>query len=58
MHQRQPAPLLEAFRPDIPQALARAVARALSKNPSDRWQTAAEMRAALLPFAGAPTAKS
>lgn len=53
MHQRQPAPSLRELRPDAPAALADAVARALAKDPGDRWQTAAAMRAALLPFAGA-----
>lgn len=31
-------------RPEVPQALARIVARGLQTNPSDRWQTADEMR--------------
>ncbi len=52
MHQRQAAPPLHEFRPDIPAALADAVARALAKDPAERWQTAAAMRTALLPFTG------
>lgn len=51
MHQRRPAPSIREFRKDAPAALADALARALTKSPADRWQTAAEMRAALLPFA-------
>ena len=50
MHQRRPAPSVRDLRPDVPDALARAIARALEKGPADRWQTAAEMQAALLPF--------
>lgn len=51
MHQRQPAPSLREFRPDVPAGLADAIARALAKDPADRWQSAAAMRDALLPFA-------
>ena len=50
MHQRRPAPSVRDLRPDLPEALARVIARALEKLPADRWQTAVEMRAALLPF--------
>ncbi len=42
----RPAPL-ERLRPDVPKALAAAVARALEKAPGDRWQTGDEMRRAL-----------
>jgi serine/threonine-protein kinase len=51
MHQRRPAPSVREFRKDVPAALAEVIARALAKNPAERWQTAAAMRAALLPFA-------
>ena len=34
----------------MPKPLAAAVARALAKAREERWQTAAEMREALLPF--------
>lgn len=53
MHQRRPAPRLEEFRSEAPPELSTAIGRALAKAPADRWQTAAEMRAALLPFAAA-----
>ena len=52
MHQRRPAPSVRDARPEVPEPLAAAIARALEKHPADRWQTAEEMRAALLPFAG------
>src|SRR5437899_4880727 len=48
MHQHQPAPDLHGARRDVPKPLAAVVARALAKSRNDRWQTAAEMRAALL----------
>ena len=50
MHQRAPPPDVRQFRIDLPPALADVIGRALAKAPADRWQTAAEMRAALLPF--------
>jgi serine/threonine-protein kinase len=50
MHQRRPAPSVRDLHPDVPEALARVIARALEKVPANRWQTAVEMRAALLPF--------
>jgi serine/threonine-protein kinase len=37
-------------RPEIPEGLARAIHRALAKEPADRFAGAAEMRRALLPF--------
>ena len=48
MHQHQPAPDLRGRRRDVPKPLAGVVARALAKSRADRWQTAGEMRAALL----------
>jgi serine/threonine-protein kinase len=33
--------------PSLPRALAKVVTKALEKDPGDRWQSAAEMRAAL-----------
>ena len=50
MHQRVPPPGIHRFRPDLSAEVADAIGRALAKAPADRWQTAAEMRAALLPF--------
>lgn len=47
-HQRAPVPDLRAFRPDAPKGLVKFVEKALAKEPRERWQTAAEMRKALL----------
>ena len=47
MHQRAPIPDVRKQRPHVPADLAHLVTRALAKNPSDRWQSATEMRAAL-----------
>jgi serine/threonine-protein kinase len=54
MHQHHPPPDLRALRREVPKPLAAAIGRALAKAPADRWQTAAEMRAALAPFLGGP----
>ena len=54
MHQRRPAPDVREFRREVPAALADALARALTKAPADRWQTAIQMRDALAPFTLAP----
>jgi len=48
LHQRAPAPRVSGHRPDLPQPLSEVVGRALSKDPKERWQTAAAMRDALL----------
>lgn len=53
MHQRQTPPSVREFRKDVPEALAAVIAKALHKDPGNRWQTAAEMRTALLPFSHA-----
>lgn len=50
MHQHHPAADVRSLRRDVPKPLAAALARALAKTPTDRWATAAEMRAALAPF--------
>ena len=47
LHRRAPAPDVRSLAPGLPRALSKVVARALEKQPSDRWQSAAEMRAAL-----------
>jgi serine/threonine protein kinase len=47
MHLNHPAPDVRTIRPEIPAELAADVARALSKTPDERWQTAAAMRDAL-----------
>jgi len=52
MHQRSTIPDARKRRPDLPAALVKLVTRALAKNPGERWQTAAEMRSALLECGG------
>jgi PQQ-dependent catabolism-associated CXXCW motif protein len=52
-HLQEEPPPLEGLRPELPRALCAAVLRALAKEPADRFQTAADMRAALSPFAAA-----
>ncbi len=46
-HLHDPLPPPRSIKPDIPDALERAVLKAMSKNPKDRYQTAAEMQQAL-----------
>ena len=46
-HQSEPVPDVRAARPDVPPHVAAAVAKAMAKDPADRFQTAAAMRAAL-----------
>jgi serine/threonine protein kinase len=52
LHLTQPAPDVRTQRPDTPRELAAGIARALAKNPEDRWPSAAAMKDAL---AGVPT---
>jgi hypothetical protein len=49
-HREQPVPPVRRKRPDVPEGLARVLARMLAKNPKDRYQTAGEVAAALVPF--------
>lgn len=42
-HVKETAPSLAVFRPDIPPALDRLVAKLMAKKPADRYQSAAEM---------------
>jgi serine/threonine-protein kinase len=51
MQQHAPAPDLRKLRRDVPRALSDSVMKALSKARDARWQTAGEMRQALLPYA-------
>jgi serine/threonine protein kinase len=48
----EPPPLLTPQRPDVPQGLEGAIRRAMEKHPEDRYKSSAELKAALLPFAG------
>jgi serine/threonine-protein kinase len=50
-----PVPL-RAFRPDAPEGLERALAKALQKRPRDRWKSAQAMAEALRPFASPSSA--
>ncbi|NQT13540.1 MAG: serine/threonine protein kinase, partial [Planctomycetes bacterium] len=45
-----PVPI-QTRRPDVPDALAQAIHRAIEKKPADRFPNAASFRQALLPFA-------
>jgi len=54
MHQHHAPPDLCGLRRDVPKPLGEAVLRALAKAPDARWQTAAEMRQALAPYALVP----
>jgi len=46
----QPAPRLDALRPDLPEALADVVAKGLSKAPAERFTSGESFAAALQPF--------
>jgi serine/threonine protein kinase len=47
----EPPPPLLALRPELPPALDAVLRRALGKHPDDRYESAAALKAALLPFA-------
>lgn len=47
-HLQQPAPDPTRIKPDIPGAAARAILKALQKNPEDRFQSAGELATAVL----------
>ena len=53
MQQHAPPPDLRKLRRDVPRALSDAVMKSLAKAREARWQTASEMRRALLPFGDA-----
>lgn len=46
-HVSDAPPSLRSLRPDVPQALAEIVERCLAKRPSDRWDSAMQLRDAL-----------
>ncbi len=46
-HQGEPAPDVRQYRPDVPDSLAAVLAMMLAKRPEDRFQTPAELSAAL-----------
>ena len=48
LHMHEPPPDVRQYRPETPPALANTIARALRKSRPERWQTARDMRAALL----------
>jgi serine/threonine-protein kinase len=52
--EEQPVPI-RARRPDISPSLAVVLEKCLSRDPNDRYPTAAAMRLALRPFCGTPT---
>jgi uncharacterized protein (TIGR03067 family) len=54
--ERMPRPLTE-LRKDVPLALARVIERMMAKDPAKRYQTPAEVAAALAPFTVAAPAK-
>ena len=47
LHLTQPAPDLRSLRADVPPEVAAGIARAMAKQPDDRWQSAAAMREAI-----------
>lgn len=48
---QDPPPALRSFRPDVPQALAQVIERALHKSPLSRYRDAGELGDALYPIA-------
>lgn len=51
-HQTLPIPSLTAVRPDVPAALQQVFERMVAKKPDERWQTMAEVEAALAGLEG------
>ncbi len=49
-----PAVPLRAHRPDVPEAFDKIIRKALEKQPSMRWKSAAAMATALQSFVGVP----
>ncbi len=56
-HTAEEATPLEAYRPDLPAAVAAVVRRLMAKDAADRYQTPAELAAALAPLATAGPAE-
>lgn len=52
MVRNEPPPSLRKFRSDVPEALDRVLQRALAKGIDDRWKSAGDLAAALVPFGG------
>jgi len=50
MQQHHAPPSLQSLRPEVAAGLGAVIDRALEKRPADRWQSAGEMRHALLPY--------
>ena len=58
-HDRSPAPSVLARNPDLPEAFETVLARALEKQPDERYQSAGDLgRAALAAAAGSPLPKT
>jgi serine/threonine-protein kinase len=50
-HHLQPVPTAHEVCEDVPEAVSKVIAKMMAKNPADRYQSAAEVMQALLPFA-------
>jgi serine/threonine protein kinase len=53
-HQTREPEAVRALRPEVPEEMARVVARMMGKNPEERYQSAAEVAASLAPWCGTP----
>ncbi|HMP02075.1 MAG TPA: serine/threonine-protein kinase [Gemmatales bacterium] len=49
-HRYEPPPNVQAHRPEVPSEVAQILYRMLAKRPEDRYQTGAELAAALAPY--------
>ena len=47
LQQTQAPPDVRQFRPDVPEALAAVLLKAMAKRPEQRWESAEDMRAAM-----------